>query len=177
MRISRRLFVVPLAENNHGKSTAMNALLSQGLGASSPGQKGARRLISPWGRKIDAYVFVRSYQEKEKKSDHTVKDTLDANDMSWRERELIVLPSHVYKCSSDIEEMIDAAHSAGFDAVCASLILTGDRGDDRQSFADIWEKSWDERWTLPNPRAENWEQQVEAIGRDLWTWICGALAL
>lgn len=167
---------MPLAQNNHGKSTAMRALLSQGLGTASPRPKGARRLVSPWGREIDAYVFVRSYQEKEKKPHRTVKKTLDANDMSWRERELIVLPSHVHKCSSDIEEMIDAAHSAGFDAVCASLIITGDGGDDRQGFANIWGKSWDERWTLLNPRAENWKPQVEAIGRDLWTWVCRALA-
>jgi hypothetical protein len=176
MRISRRLFVVPLGQNKHGKSTAMNALLSQGLGTASPGQKGARRLVSPWGRKIDAYVFVRSYQEKEKKPHRTVQGALDVNDKSWRERELIVFPSHVHNSSHDIDEMIDAAHSAGFDAVCASLIITGDGGDDRQGFAEIWRKNWDERWTVPNPRTENWQKQVEAIGRDLWTWICGALS-
>jgi hypothetical protein len=40
------------------------------------------------------------------------------------------------------------------------------------SFADIWSRNWDERWTLPNPRRDeqHWQQQVEAIGRDLWTW-------
>ena len=175
MRISRRLFVVPLAQNYHGKSTAMNALLSQGLGVASPGRKGVRRLVSPWGREIDAYVFVCSYQETEKKPNRMVQDALDANDISWRERELIVFPSHVHDCGPDIDEMIDAAHSAGFDAVCASLIITGSDGDDRHTIADIWRKNWDERWTLPNPRTDKWEQQVESIGRDLWAWVCRAL--
>lgn len=178
MRICRRLFVVVLADNDHGKSTAMNALISQGLGAPSPGRKGARRLISPWGREIDAYIFVRSYQETEKAAHGTVQAALDYNDPSWRERELIVFPSHVHNSTPDIDEMIAAAHAGGFDAICASLISIGEGGDDRESFADIWRKNWDERWTLPNPRAEGWEwtAQVEALGRDLWTWICRALA-
>ena len=67
MRIARRLFVVPLANNNHGKTTIITALLSQGLGrAFQKHQKRARELTSPWGRKVDAYVFCRSYQESEK---------------------------------------------------------------------------------------------------------------
>ena len=176
MWIARRLFVVPLAQNDHGKSTAVNALLSQGLGTASPERKGARRLISPWGKQIDAYVFVRSYQEKEKTADGTVQDALDHNDPSWRERELIVFPSHVLKSSGDTKQMIDAAHAAGFDAVCASLIMTGNDGDDRLSFATIWSQDWDERWTMPNPRTERWKEQVEAIGRDLWMLVCKVLA-
>jgi len=68
----------------------MNALVSQGLGAASPGRKGARSLVSPWGREIDAYVFVRSYQETEKSEHGSVVNALDANDPSWRERELII---------------------------------------------------------------------------------------
>ena len=66
MMIARRLFVVPLANNDHGKTTIINALLAQGIGAPSPERKGARILISPGGRNVDAYVFVRSYQETEK---------------------------------------------------------------------------------------------------------------
>lgn len=185
MRISRRLFVVLLADGSHGKSTATNALVSQGLAAGSPGQKGQRQLVSPWGREIDSYVFIRSYQEKEKGNHQSVVMTLDRNDPSWRLRELIIFPSHVSGASADIDEMIDAAHSAGFDIISASLILTGEGGDDLQIFGEIWGKNWDERWTLPNPIVQNptmdewahWKRQVEALGRDLWTWICRALAM
>jgi hypothetical protein len=176
MRIARRLFLVPLAQGRHGKSTAVNALLSQGLGRALPRKKGARELVSPWGRQIDACVFVRSYQEKEKTPHGTVQNALDHNDPSWRERELIIFPSHVLKSSRDTKQMIDAAHAAGFDAVCASLIMTGNGGDDRLSFATIWSQDWDERWTMPNPRTERWREQVEAIGRDLWMLVCRALA-
>jgi hypothetical protein len=174
MRISRRLFVVLLANNDHGKSTAMNALVSQGLGAPSPGRKGIRQLVSPWGRVIDAYLFVRSYQETEKEAHGSVQSALDANDPSWRQRELIIFPSHRSNSRTDIDEMIEAAHAGGFDAICASLIITG--ADDVTKFAGIWSKNWDERWTLPNPQAAEWREQAEAVGRDLWTWICRALA-
>jgi hypothetical protein len=176
MRICRRLFVVVVADNDHGKSTAMNALLSQGLGGISPGRKGARLLTSPWGRTIDAYIFVRSFQEIEKKPHRTVQAALDHNDPMWRQRELIIFPSHSTNSHADIAEMIEAAHEAGFDAVCASLLIIGDTGDDRELFAPIWGMNWDERWTLPNPQTEYWSEQVKAIGRDLWAWICQAIA-
>jgi hypothetical protein len=119
---------------------------------------------------------VRSYQEKEKEPHGTVQNALEANDPLWRERELIVLPSHVHDCSDDIDEMIETAQTTGFDAICATLIMTGNHGDDRRSFAEIWGKNWNERWTLPNAYIENWQEQVEAIGRDLWTRVCRALA-
>ncbi|MBV8888915.1 MAG: hypothetical protein JO305_04535 [Alphaproteobacteria bacterium] len=139
-----------------------------------------RALVSPWGRIIDAYVFGRSYQEREKGQHGTVVDTLDASDPRWRERELIILPSHVTGCTVDIDEIIRVAHRAGFDIICATVIFTEHIPEDRRLFADIWEKAWDERWTIPNPRRDpedrNLAAQLSALGCDLWTWICRALA-
>jgi len=124
MHIARRLFVVPLADNAHGKTTMLKALVSQG------GQpqftrlrKGARLLTSPWGRCIDAYIFGRSYQETEKQQHESVVDALDASDAQWRERELIVFPSHVSDSDDDVEGMIDIAHEAGFDAICVTVLF------------------------------------------------------
>jgi hypothetical protein len=183
MRIARRLFVVPIANDKHGKSTMIRALVSQGLGRTVGLQKkGVRELTSPWGRVIDAFVFGRSYQEKEKREHGSVEQTLDANDPRWKTRELIIMPSHVdpvkdeSDIDADIDEIISAAHGAGFDAICASVIFTGAREEDRSSFTDIWRKPWDERWTIPNPYVDQPEGQLEALGRDLWTWICRALA-
>jgi len=151
MRISRRLFVVLLANNDHGKSTLMNALVAQALGTASPGRKGARTLISPWGREIDSYIFVRSYQEKEKKAHGSVLKALDANDSSWRKRELIILPSHRSQSGADLNKMIEATHVGGYDAVCATLFIEGT--DQRNRFATAWSKNWDERWiTVAGPR-------------------------
>jgi hypothetical protein len=81
---------------------------------------------------------------------------LDGNDPHWSTRELIIMPSHVTGIANgtsqdDIDQMIDAAHSAGFDVICATVIFTGEDGEDRTKFADIWRKPWDERWTIPNP--------------------------
>jgi hypothetical protein len=174
MRMSRRLFVVLLANNDHGKSSLVKSLLSQGLGQSShKPQKGRRALVSPWGRQIDAFVFVRSFQETEKAEHETIVVALDANDPHWRERELILFPSHVNGDSENhTQQMIEAAHAAGFDVIAASLIL----GNDRKDYAKIWGQNWDKRWTLPNPETEDWQGQIDALGRDLWTWICRALA-
>lgn len=179
MRIVRRLFVVPLADNDHGKSTMIKALVSQGLGrAVQLHRKDVRSLTSPWGRPIDAYVFGRSYQEVEKPKHKGILAALNANDSEWRNRELIIMPSHVGDIKikgqhgDDIDQIIEEAHSAGFDAICATVLLDD---DDRSKIADIWRRAWDERWTIPNPHSGNPEGQLEAIGHDLWAWICRAL--
>lgn len=171
MRILRRLFVVILANNSHGKSHLVNSLLSQGLGAHSPGKKGRRDLCSPWGRRIDALVFVRSFQETEKNKHSTILGALEAEDSGWSTRELVILPSHLNR--DDIREMITAAHENGFDAVVASVLI-GDA--ERENYNECWAEDWDERWNIPNPsNEEDWKAQVDALGHDLWTWICEAM--
>lgn len=186
MRIARRLFVVPLADNDHGKSTMVRALASQGLGRAIQLQKkGVRSLTSPSGRPIDAYIFGRSYQEVEKGHHGSVENALDANDADWRTRELVIFPSHVGGIESDnedddIDQMIDVGHSAGFDVICAAVLITGPKGDDPAYYADVWSKLWDERWTIHNPYNADpkaREGQLEALGCDLWTWICRTLVL
>ena len=174
MHIVRRIFLVLLGNNEHGKTTMLNALLSQALGAASPGRKGRRDLTSPFGRHIDAYVFVRSYQETEQDLNKNVIAALDSNDRNWRARDLIIFPNHLER--SDVEGMVSAAHSAGFDAICASVIL---HDLDRKKAAELWQLNWDERWTIPNdPRDDKsaWRPQCEALGRDLWAWTSSALS-
>jgi hypothetical protein len=181
MRICRRLFVVPVADNGHGKTTIVKALVSQGGDPQFDRlRKAPRSLVSPWGRIVDAYVFGRSYQETERAQHGSVVDALDASDPLWRERELIIFPSHVSDSEDDLDEMIEAAHSAGFDAICATVIFTESEPEDRAVFAEVWGKDWDERWTIPNPRLDPDDRdltpQLTALGSDLWTWICRALA-
>lgn len=177
MIISRRLFVVPLANNNYGKTTIIRALASQGMGMDfKKYPKGARQLETPFGRPVDAYIFGRSFQETEKSTYESVEAALDGNDPKWRTRELIIMPSHVGKNDqTDIQHMIDVAHSAGFDAVAASVILTTDTGDNRHNFPPIWRMNWDERWTIPNPWSSDPDGQLQALGRDLWSWISNTL--
>lgn len=175
MLLSRRLFVVPLANNDHGKSSIIRAMVSQGLGKSIQLQrKGVRALVSPWGRPIDAYVFGRSYQEVEKAECGGVIRALDKNDPSWRDRELIVMPSHISRqCHNDITDMIGAAHSAGFEAVSAAVILSDEhQRSNRSDLSPIWAFPWDIRWTVPNPWSSESAGQLDALGRDLWTWVC-----
>jgi hypothetical protein len=167
MQIARRVFVVLLGNNNHGKTHLVNALLSQGLGEPSPGRKGRRQLWSPWGRSIDALVFVRSFQETEKNTHETVLAALEAEDPSWNTRDLILMPSHLEQ--EDVREMIGIAHQAGLDAIAASICIND---HERPNYALCWTEHWNERWTIPNRQADQWESRVEALGRDLWTRIC-----
>ena len=149
----------------------MNSLLAQGTGAKSPARKGRRSLRSPWGRDIDAVVFVRSYQEKEKSRYKTVAAALEAENSKWFARELVILPSHLDE--EDVRQMIVAGHEYGFDVVAASVLLND---KERKRYRGCWTEGWDERWNIPNPTVEkDWEGQVDALGRDLWTWICRAM--
>lgn len=179
MNITRRLFVVPLANNDHGKSTILKALVALGISKEMQiHRKGARLMFSPFAnRMVDAYVFGRSFQEKEKGKHGSVETALDSNDPDWRKRELVIMPSHIAAADhTDIQDMIDVAHSAGFDAVAASVILSWDGGDNRADFPDIWRMSWDERWNIPNPWSDdNAQAQLEALGHELWTKIARTL--
>lgn len=173
MRIARRLFIVPLANDAHGKGTLINALLSQGLGTKSPRQKGVRHLKTPFGQTIDGYIFVRSYQEKEKKKYGNVVDALDGNDAYWGSRDLIIFPSHIDKAGTS--DMVDAAHGAGFDAICLAVIVND---QDRQTYKDVFKLNWDERWTVNNPYCDDDDSaghQCKALGHDLWTRISSTL--
>jgi hypothetical protein len=152
MYICRRLFVVPLANNDHGKSTIIRSMVSQAVGREiALHRKKQRDMITPWGRPVNAYIFGRSYQEVEKNRYGTIIATLDGNDPDWRSRELIVMPSHVAPTDiSDIQEMIDAAHAAGFDAIAVPVVYVNPQQDD--------------------PTGQLW-----ALGNDLWSWVSRAL--
>lgn len=154
-RLVRRVFVVLLADGNHGKSTLIQRLISLGQHWKyQRAHKGARVMRSFEGREIDALIFPRSFQEIEGKDHDTPREALDAIDpKQWFKRELIVMPSHVNL--ADVKAMLETAHSAGFDAVCASMMhLERDWHD----YPKVWALDWDERWTLVNretgPRKE-----------------------
>ncbi len=177
--ITRRLFVVLLGNNEHGKTTITTSLINNGLGGPPTGRQGKYRkgtysLFSPWGRPVEACIFVRSFQEREEKHHERPRDALDAICSKWRELDLVVFPLHPtpegqQAALGDARDMIEAGQEAGFDVVCASIIHL-DR--DWKSGRHIWSLAWDERWTLFNPEAERWEQQVTRLGTMLWTRIC-----
>lgn len=179
MNICRRLFVVPLADGDHGKSTIVRSLVSQGVRQNIKlHKKDVRRMITPWGQTIDAYVFGRSYQESEKSKHGSVKKALDNNDADWEKRELIVMPSHIGGSSdiTDIQEMIRLAHLAGFDAIAVPIVYYDDQDDNRAALAPALALNWDARWTVSNPWQKDPEGQLVALGNDLWSWISRALA-
>ena len=48
------------------------------------------------------------------------------------------MPRHVEKSdAADVIQMIEAAHSAGFDAISASVILTGKDGTDNRKHIEL----------------------------------------
>lgn len=175
--IYRRLFVVPLADNDHGKSTIIRSMVSQAIGRKiGLHRKAARDMVTPWGRHVDAYVFGRSYQEVERGIYGSVVAALDGNDPDWKQRELIVMPSHVAaKDIADIKDMIGAAHAAGFDAIAAPVVYEDEHSNNRANLAPALALQWDARWTIPNPWQKDPRGQLWALGNDLWSWISQAL--
>jgi len=155
----------------------VRALVSQGKGFGYKKlTKDEHKLTTPFGRPVNSYVFGRSFQETERSQFGTVEKALDGNDKNWRDRELIIMPSHVTsRDHQDVRDMIEVAHGAGFDTVAVSIILSGEGIDNRRYFPPIWNMDWDTRWTVPNPWCADPKGQLEALGRDLWFWISNAL--
>jgi hypothetical protein len=169
--VTRRLFVVPLGNNNHGKTQLIRALVRQGERRElQVVQRAPRMLTSPWGRAIDALVIPRSYQETLAGEFGSIEQALDAVDSAWRQRDLVILPSHLIR--DDCATVIELAHAAGFDAITAVVLLNS--GEIAQCQACL-RLPWDERWTLSNDRTAEPDGQIDALGHDLWAWIAGAL--
>jgi hypothetical protein len=169
--ITRRLFVVPLANNNHGKTTMIRSLVRQGERREADVvRRGPRTMWSPWGRSIDALIIPRSYQETLEAEFKTIEAALKGVDPLWRQRDLVVFPSHLE--SDDCETMLKLAHGAGFDAVAVAILL---QAKELQQYQDCLELPWNERWTLSNDKTAKSKGQIEALGHDLWAWVAAAL--
>ncbi len=168
--ITRRLIVVPLANNDHGKTHIIGSLVRQGERRDIRVQRGSKMLISPWGRSIDALIIPRSYQETLSAEFGPVEDALNAVDSSWRQRDLVILPSHLVP--DDCETIIGLAHGAGFDAIAASVLL---ESAEITRFEQCLQLPWDERWTLANDRTTEPTALLDALGHDLWAWIAAAV--
>lgn len=169
--ITRKLMVVPLANNDHGKTTIIRSIVRQGERRDIEKVKRSTRwLTSPWGRNIDALVIPRSYQETLATEFGAVEDALASVDSEWWQRDLIILPSHLI--AADCETIIGLAHGAGFDAIVVPVIM---QASELSKYRECLSLSWNERWTLFNESIPEPQGQVEALGHDLWAWIARAL--
>lgn len=169
--ITRRIFVVPLANNNHGKTTIIRAIVNQG--ARRPLKlvsRGTFTLTSPWGRSIDALIIPRSYQETLRDDFGSVENALDNVDPEWRIRDLVIFPSHLVR--KDCRDMLKIARAAGFDVIVVPIFL-----DEKEvpKFGPCLSLLWNERWSLLNLRTEDSTGKLVALGNDLWAWISAAL--
>jgi hypothetical protein len=163
--------VVPLANNDHGKTTMIRSLVRQGGRYNLDKVKHSPRLLtSPWGRSIDALVISRSYQETLANKYGSVKAALDGVDSSWSMRDLIIFPSHLV--IGDCDSIIALAHGAGFDTIVVPVLL---QSSELPQYHGCLSLAWDERWTILNEHTEDPLGQVEALGHDLWVWIASAL--
>ena len=169
--ITRRIFVVPLANNNHGKTHIIGALVRQGERRDlRVVQRAPRTMTSPWGHAIDALIIPRSYQETLAGEFGSIEQALNGVDSAWRQRDLVILPSHLVP--GDCATIIDLAHGAGFDAITVCVLLDPEEIAQYQGCLSL---PWDERWTLSNDRTAEPGGQVDALGHDLWAWIATAL--
>lgn len=162
---------MPLANNDRGKTTMIRSLVRQGARYQiDTVRRAARTLYSPWGRVIDALIIPRSYQETLEDEFGSVQGALDGVDALWRQRDLVVFPSH--PVVNDCRLLITLAHGAGFDVIVVPVLL---EPAELPTYAGCLDLPWDERWTVSNDTVENHAGQVEALGHDLWAWIAAAL--
>lgn len=169
--ITRRLMIVPLANNNHGKTTMLSELVRQAARRElKKVQRGVHVFTSPWGRKVDSLVFIRSYQETLKKEYGPVEKALDAIDADWRQRDLVIFPSHIDE--AHCKEIINVGQAAGFDLIVVPIVM---KSSELNNYSACLKLNWDARWTISNDSTDEPLAQVEALGHDLWMWIAGAL--
>ena len=163
-KVVRRIFIVPLANDRHGKSTLMLNFVNQAARASySRVRHSPRTLWTPSGKLVDSYIFVRSFQETLKPKYGDVAAALNAKDPSWRSRELIMLPSHADP--SDCAEILAVAQGAGFDVFAFPVLLSWSELAQLESCLKL---GWDQRWTILNSTAKDWRRQSQFIASDLW---------
>jgi len=171
MSITRRLIVVPLANNNHGKTTMLSELVRQAARRDlKKVQRGLYTFTSPWGRKVEALVFIRSYQETLQGEHGPVESALSAIDKSWFQRDLIIFPSHIDE--EHCKEIISVGKAAGFDLIVVPVVM---KSSELGKYAGCLKLAWDMRWTISNDATDDHNAQVEALGHDLWTWIASAI--
>ncbi|MDE1155342.1 MAG: hypothetical protein PW735_06370 [Acidobacteriaceae bacterium] len=146
----RKLFVIPLAENNHGKSLIIRALVRL-AGASVTGWKRQAMILTTLsGQRISALVFPSSLSEMQHRepAKTTAEDFLKDLDRCWWTYDLIILPSH--ENPIDIDALIHLGQRHGYDLIAVSL--TKNERVLSAAHRDCLEKRSDERWTLRNHR-------------------------
>lgn len=124
--VVRKLFIVPLAENDHGKSSVVRAMVQLATGRPAPWKKAAHILATPTGARLSALVFPSSYQEQEKRKGNSVSEALSGLAKSsgtspWFTYDLIVYPSHDERL--DLIAMFEEGHGHGYDMLAVSVTL------------------------------------------------------
>jgi len=171
--LRRKLFLVLLGNDKHGKGHIIRPLVTLMEPHLEKPPKGRRRLQLRPGCLVDSYIFIRSYQEYEQPDyGDDIGRCLDANDADWRQRDLLLMPSHIEL--NHLGAMIDIAHAAGFSAVVAYILMSH---GEIANYGGALQLNWDERWEIWNFTNQNfWEVQCSSIGNSLmwriFRWIC-----
>ena len=179
----RKLFVVPLAENNHGKSLIIRSLVRL-AGASVTGWKRQTMILTTLGgQRISALVFPSSLSEMQHREPDKTKaeDFLRDLDRSWWTYDLIILPSH--EKTADVDGLIKLGQRHGYDMVVVAIV----KNEKAISAAlrNCFGQSWNERWILRNPRILRFQveniklgpltarasAQIDTLAGHLWTRI------
>jgi hypothetical protein len=179
----RKLFVVPIAENNHGKSLVIRALLRL-AGTPTTGWKRLDvALMTFSGQRISALIFPSSLPEMKSREPQkkTAEEFLQALDRQWWTYDLILLPIHEDPAVAD--ELIALGQRHGFDMI--AVTITRDEVTMDPAHQDCLCRPWNERWILRNPTLPKFqierkklgalskraEAQINALAGLLWTRI------
>ena len=142
----RKLFLVPIAENNHGKSLILRDLVRIGTGEYTGQKRRALILTLPTGQRVSTLFFPSSISEQVGRNGSlTIQKALETLDKRWWTYDLIILPTH--ENVEDCQSMIRLGNRHGYDMIAVSFIK-------KEEFSimhhDCLELPWGERWTVRN---------------------------
>ena len=188
--LRRKLFIVLLGDDNHGKSKLLQKLAEFGSKHQKSYPRAIKHLKLYCGNAVvDTYIFRSSYQESPSLAGHYNKDIeraiRDKIGEDWFTKDLVIMPFRC-ECGSKINSvnlarrLIDFAHSYGFDVIVAYIILDSDELKKKNCCRDILKLNWDKRWELYNPRISQddkskIQEQCEYLAVVLLQRICSEL--
>jgi hypothetical protein len=161
--VMRKLFIVPLGENNQGKSNIVRAMIQVATGDPAPWKKAPHILTTPTGARLSSLVFPSSYQEQEKRKGNSVSRALSdlakakKGKSPWYTYDLIIYPSHDDK--ADLQAMFELGQGHGYDMVAVTITLDESYPPGHQ---DCLKLPWSERWTVRNYKL----RQFKATGAE-----------
>ena len=155
--VMRKLFIVPVAENNHGKTLVLRSVVRLARGQHRGQIRDSHKLMLASGQVVSAIVFPSSFQEQlHREPGLSIEGALRRVDKNWLTYDLIIFPSH--ENPADVESMLLLAHRHGYDAIIVNF--TRNEGwPTSEAMQECFQQNWEQRWIIRNESMSNFSNE------------------